>query len=91
MFDQFDDVAIIETETRNGIVRFRDGGFFLKIDRMPVTIEFDHSIPGELEITHLNQLYLDVQSTLITGTHESVLETSQFISTIERGQSEQMD
>ena len=63
------------------------------------------SARGELEITHLNQLYLlylqqeklhvEIMGRgyawLDNGTHESVLEASQFIATIERRQSEQMD
>ena len=73
------------------------GIYFYPNDVIQKAASIKPSARGELEITTVNQLYLDenrlkVQllgrgyAWLDTGTHESLLEASQFIETIEKRQ-----
>ena len=73
------------------------GLYFYDQDVVPLAESLKPSARGELEITDLNRLYLEKQrlhievmgrgyAWLDTGTHESLLEASQFIATLENRQ-----
>jgi glucose-1-phosphate thymidylyltransferase len=71
--------------------------YFYPNDVVKKAINVEPSDRGELEITTVNQMYLDEERLTVelmgrgyawldTGTHESLLEASTFIETIERRQ-----
>ena len=97
-FDQNHKVISLEEKPKNPKSNYAVTGlYFYDQDVVPLAESLKPSARGELEITDLNRLYLEKQSLhteimgrgyawLDTGTHESLLEASQFIATLENRQ-----
>jgi glucose-1-phosphate thymidylyltransferase len=97
-FDSDGAVLSLDEKPRNPKSNYVITGlYFYPNDVVKKVIDVVPSARGELEITSLNQIYLDEErlnvellgrgyAWLDTGTHESLLEASKFIETIERRQ-----
>lgn len=97
-FDQNNKVISLEEKPKNAKSNYAVTGlYFYDQDVVPLAESLKPSARGELEITDLNRLYLNKQGLHIevmgrgyawldTGTHESLLEASQFIATLENRQ-----
>jgi glucose-1-phosphate thymidylyltransferase len=98
-FDKNGNVLSLEEKPKNPMSNYAVVGlYFYPSDVVSKAKEVKPSDRGELEITTLNQMYLSENrlkvelmgrgyAWLDTGTHESLLEASQFIQTIENRQS----
>jgi glucose-1-phosphate thymidylyltransferase len=97
-FDQNNKVISIEEKPKNPKSNYAlTGLYFYDQDVVNFAKSLKPSLRGELEITDLNQLYLNEKKLhveimgrgyawLDTGTHDSLLEASRFIATIENRQ-----
>jgi glucose-1-phosphate thymidylyltransferase len=97
-FDRSDKVLSLEEKPKNPKSNYAVTGlYFYDTDAVSMAKSLKPSARGELEITDLNRLYLENQKLnveimgrgyawLDTGTHESLLQASQFIATLENRQ-----
>lgn len=97
-FDKYNKALSLEEKPLNPKSNYAVTGlYFYDQDVIKLAKSLKPSSRGELEITDLNRLYLENESLNIeimgrgyawldTGTHDSLLEASQFISTLEKRQ-----
>ena len=97
-FDKENKVLSLEEKPKNPKSNYAlTGLYFYDKDVVTMAKSLKPSLRGELEITDLNRLYLEKQKLNIeimgrgyawldTGTHDSLLEASQFIATLENRQ-----
>jgi len=97
-FDKSNKVLSLEEKPKNPKSNYAVTGlYFYDKDVVAMAKSLKPSLRGELEITDLNRLYLEKQKLnveimgrgyawLDTGTHDSLLEASQFIATLENRQ-----